>query len=437
MDYGIIQQYLEGKLDPKRMHELEKQALEDPFLAEALEGYEQSDIPAGTHLSLLQRQLEEHIAQQSENKRVFYFTWQRLSVAAAAGLLFVSACILFWMKGYKQENRLSSREKHVEVRLTPHDSLEITRDNISPSPSPGEEDARKNPEPPRVMKKAERTAAEPGFQSAKLRRKSESISSRTATDSARLVILYDSGVKAEDSLKNNNAVAALVKPAAGIKDAAPASVSSVLAGKVMGIAAEGKKPHAISGKVISKDDGSPLPGVVVTMAGTRKASVTNASGEFALADSTEGRITFTSLGYKTEMKNAEPGQSMVVELEPSSNSLNEVVVVGYGAQKKADMVGSVSKVSDGPEPAGGWSKYREYLRNNIRLSAGDLKQGRVIVGFTVDSLERPVNFKIIEGLNEACNQEAIRLIKEGPSWKSGGPGKNEARVTVRFSKQTE
>jgi hypothetical protein len=121
--YNLIQQYLDGSLDPERMHELEKEALEDPFLAEALEGYSAFEGSVQPHLSLLQRQLEARIADNAVKKNMFFFTWQRISVAAAASLLFISASILFWMKGTNTESRLADNAKDVEVTLTPNDKL--------------------------------------------------------------------------------------------------------------------------------------------------------------------------------------------------------------------------------------------------------------------------------------------------------------------------
>jgi hypothetical protein len=117
-DYNIIRQYLEGSLDQKSMHELEKEALKDPFLADALEGYALAKQPAGQQLSLLQTQLQERIAQQQENKNVFNYSWQRLSVAATAGLLFLTACILLWIKIDKAQEYSNSRPKQVDVTLT-------------------------------------------------------------------------------------------------------------------------------------------------------------------------------------------------------------------------------------------------------------------------------------------------------------------------------
>jgi hypothetical protein len=121
--YGLIELYLQGKLDEKRMHDLERQALNDPFLAEALEGYAKTDASAASHLSLLQKQLEERIAVQQEQKNAFHFGWQRISVAAAACLLFISASILFWMKGSWNQNKSGDTERKVDVSLMHPDSV--------------------------------------------------------------------------------------------------------------------------------------------------------------------------------------------------------------------------------------------------------------------------------------------------------------------------
>jgi hypothetical protein len=124
INYITIQQYLDGSLDEDAMHELEKQALDDPFLADAIEGYAQINKPATRQLSLLQTQLHERIAQQQETKNVLSFSWQRLSVAAAACLLFVTASLLFFIREQKREEQLALQPKRVDVQLLPRNPEE-------------------------------------------------------------------------------------------------------------------------------------------------------------------------------------------------------------------------------------------------------------------------------------------------------------------------
>lgn len=126
----MINAYLQGKLNHEEMHRLEKQALTDPFLWEALEGYEHTsdpDIP----LSILQRQLQERVVNLQENKKVFDFTWQRLSVAASASVLFITAGILFWMSFNRSGN---ITERQVDVSLINRDSLNNEIQGLSNRP---------------------------------------------------------------------------------------------------------------------------------------------------------------------------------------------------------------------------------------------------------------------------------------------------------------
>jgi hypothetical protein len=69
LDIELLEDYLDGKLDSKAMHRIEKQALEDPFVAQALAGLSESPKRASKSVSLLQKQLYDRIAQQQVSKK--------------------------------------------------------------------------------------------------------------------------------------------------------------------------------------------------------------------------------------------------------------------------------------------------------------------------------------------------------------------------------
>ncbi|QNK62615.1 energy transducer TonB [Pedobacter sp. PAMC26386] len=120
LDIELLEDYLDGKLDSKAMHKVEKLALEDPFVAQALAGLSESPGMAVKSVSLLQKQLYERIAQQQQTKKETVFTWQRLSVAAAAAVMFISVSIMFFMKDkVKREEMAKNQPKKVEVNLAP------------------------------------------------------------------------------------------------------------------------------------------------------------------------------------------------------------------------------------------------------------------------------------------------------------------------------
>lgn len=120
-DILLFKKYVSGNLEHDMMHELEKRAMDDPFLWDALEGFEQVENPAHD-LSLLQSNLHERIAHLQEQRESFFFSWQRISIAATASVLFILAGILFWMN-VSRRNVNSSGERHVEVNLSTHESI--------------------------------------------------------------------------------------------------------------------------------------------------------------------------------------------------------------------------------------------------------------------------------------------------------------------------
>lgn len=128
LDIDLLEAYLDGKLDAKGMHQVEKLSLEDPFVAEALAGLSQSHARSQS-LSLLQKQLHQRVAQKPiENKR-WTITSQRLSIASAAAVLFVTVSVLFWMKENSRRQIESNAAKSVKIEIAP------TKDQLAPQPS--------------------------------------------------------------------------------------------------------------------------------------------------------------------------------------------------------------------------------------------------------------------------------------------------------------
>ncbi|WP_419701698.1 SusC/RagA family TonB-linked outer membrane protein [Mucilaginibacter sp. NFX135] len=104
----------------------------------------------------------------------------------------------------------------------------------------------------------------------------------------------------------------------------------------------------ISGKV-TDEKGETLPGVSVTLKGTTTGVLTDVNGKFSLnvPNASSGTLVFTYIGYVSQEVALHGQTSINVQLQPESKSLNEVVVVGYGTQKKATLTGSISVVKGG------------------------------------------------------------------------------------------
>ncbi len=99
----------------------------------------------------------------------------------------------------------------------------------------------------------------------------------------------------------------------------------------------------VAGKVTSQSDGEPIPGVSVVQEGTLNGVVTDVDGNYALTLPQGATLVYTFVGMHTEKRVADQSTINVLMAEETFG-LNEVVVIGYGTQKKRDLTGAVSIV---------------------------------------------------------------------------------------------
>lgn len=101
----------------------------------------------------------------------------------------------------------------------------------------------------------------------------------------------------------------------------------------------------VQGTVVD-DTGLALPGVSVKIKGTGTGTVTDVNGKFALDTSgPDAVLVFTFIGFESQEVPVGSQTNFKIQLKAVSNSLNEVVVVGYGTQKRVNLIGAVDQVS--------------------------------------------------------------------------------------------
>lgn len=100
----------------------------------------------------------------------------------------------------------------------------------------------------------------------------------------------------------------------------------------------------VNGTVLDQK-GTPLIGVNVKVVGTSKGSITDIDGKFTIElGSTKANLTFTYLGYVSQTVTASSGSLLKIAMIEDTQLLDEVVVVGYGTQRKKDLTGAVGVV---------------------------------------------------------------------------------------------
>ena len=119
-----------------------------------------------------------------------------------------------------------------------------------------------------------------------------------------------------------------------------------VAAMVFSVGAMWAQNSKVSGKVTDKS-GEPLAGVYVLVQGTRTGTSTDANGAYTLNAPSKGTLVFTYMGFNTATVAVNGRSSVNVVMEESATTLNDVVVVGFGTQKKVNLTGAVSSVDVG------------------------------------------------------------------------------------------
>jgi TonB-linked SusC/RagA family outer membrane protein len=130
--------------------------------------------------------------------------------------------------------------------------------------------------------------------------------------------------------------------------------------------------HTVTGKITS-DNGEALPGVTVVVKGTTNGVTTDANGNYTLTVPNDNSVlVISSVGFTKQEVAVGKRTNLSQSLVPETQALNEVQVVGYGTQKKSQVTGAISSVSD------------EQLRDVPVANVGQALQGRA-AGITVSS----------------------------------------------------
>ncbi len=101
----------------------------------------------------------------------------------------------------------------------------------------------------------------------------------------------------------------------------------------------------ITGTVVDDEKNEPLIGVTVMVKGTTTGTTTDFDGKFTLRTSPNATLVFSYVGYQKKEVPVAGKKDITVRLENTTAALDELVVVGYGVQRKSDITGSISSVS--------------------------------------------------------------------------------------------
>lgn len=401
-------EYIQGKRNGKEANRLEKEAMKDPFLADAMDGYQQT---TGEHIQRI-KELESQIATRSERKRrnTYAITW---SITACLLLgIGISGYFIFLKKEVMNDNFV------VQKTTIPKDTIRTTERELStPTPPP-------SPIHPNRGKEAERIDA------------TSQKKTKEATGSAETPTIQVSKAKAKAIKKvspsHDSASYTEKNHHMDIQQIPPQAV------------AQSSEHHIIRGK-ITDNKGEPLIGANITYIGKEEGGlISDINGEFLLPEQDRpDSISISYIGFEKVTLPVDSNKTMLIAMnECDDSTLEEVVITGTGSSKKMTVTGAISTVSieelkrastdSIPQPVIGMERYKKYLRKNMVHPTdkdGKKIKGEVVVTFTVNLQGKPENITISKGLSLWANREAIRLVKEGPEWTHG---RHPVVLTISF-----
>ena len=425
------------------MHKLEREALDDPFLMDALEGYEAVGKDQQHNLN----ELSERLQQRASEKRGRIIPWKVWSIAAS--VLVVLTIGGLWLK----KSAPNEKEKTADMVLTapPKATVEPQADTLKgAAPVMQAPLIAQNAKQATVLKRAGKPSEKAVYQQeisaadtpvpaaanslaevvspppATAAKAQEDKKDNTQQLSEAVVMGYTSKTK-QDSIADYSFASKKAR-------IANASASTALQGKVTGLTVIPADPRGqaeaqrITGIILSKDDGSPVIGAAIRVRGTNKSTVTNTAGHFTLPITFGNKETLdiASIGYERKQVTAKAGDSLKVELNQDSKALAEVVVT------RRD--GDDAPAAESAHPQNGWSSFKKYLQANATLPDGTT--GSVSVTFTIATDGSLSDIKIKKSLNTTADQKAIDLIKAGQSWVGNNNQKPEqVTVKVKFQQQ--
>jgi hypothetical protein len=414
-----IERYLSSKMTAAEMHAFEEEMMNDPFLADAVDGYQLAgkETPVQQDIAELKQKITK--GQQGKVVRGSFRQW--MSIAAGLIVLLSTSVVLYRI--FNTDEDASSPKIAAEVAKT---------DTIKHQPQTTV-DSQTTAVVTEPVATNRITVITPGKKEPVINDVS------TVTNPANNTGTVADIAPAEENseVKSNAAVppAAVTKPSAQMNAERESIVKkeSRLQGNYY------NNLNKFSGLVVDENN-QPLPFANITESRSRIGTYTDANGYFTIVSSdTVVNVETRSVGYSTanavmrnnQLQRITLKDEAVIANAPTKDEL-------YEKNKRRASVKDSAEVEEiyNTEPVDGWGKYNTYVLNNMRepdlMRNKKTSHSEVELSFDVNPDGSIANIKIEKSNCKTCNKEAIRIIQEGPKWKSKTGKTERTRFTVQF-----
>ena len=192
------------------------------------------------------------------------------------------------------------------------------------------------------------------------------------------------------------------------------------------VSARPEKKIKVTGKVLDKEDKTPIVGASIIVVGTTNGTISDLDGNFVLEMEEEGKLGVSYINYVTKVVpvSADVKDLVVLLEEDGSDAARkpQVKFVPVEAEENPASEEVFQVVEKMPEFPGGMGECLKFLNQNIRYPVESQKagvQGKVIVQFVVEADGSVTNPLIVRSIDPHLDGEAIRVISLMPQWKPG------------------
>lgn len=447
-----IQQYITGKLTPKQMHALEKAALEDPFLAEAIEGYHEVNT---SDWKIELNEIKNNFENRKSTGRIVEFSkpinlWWK---SAAAVLLVVGIATLSYLFINKKENQQIAQQ--IPEIAKQADSVQPLINNPASETTPEKSDSEEKNNNKAGQKNLPQKENDFAAATENIKADSNFVYKPSVppiippekinkTDDSRDIATAKSKLEpiaanaAPVTVNNNNLN---IEKGENKVSANESSIENELFDKEESL--KQKKEIQLNRKFLAQvvgPDNTPLPFANISIKKENFGTYADVNGNFRLVSSDSILIVeVKSVGYQPKIITLQSSipQNKII-LSENNLAFTEKTIINKNSNTKSKLSRRATLLKDSVvnvEPADGWDNYNTYVTNNIEIPDDILKKnlhGQVELSFEVKPNGTITNIKVDKSLCNNCDEAAIRLIEQGPQWKVKNGKKGKGKVIVQF-----
>lgn len=448
-----IQLYLDGKMDASEMHAFEKALMDDPFLADAMEGLQETNLQFGketftNELEQLEKQLDARVSSEKTVPVVPISGFRWWKVAAAAVVIIVAGVFAF--------NSFFSPSEKEQSPIALNNTKETNVPSVNPaadSSIPQYDTVARGVErvPPKISTEDNKETESKSGESKK------SFETDKNKNTVNAEITQDAPAPSTASAKNiaaqKDEVAVLRKesaPAVVKADTVEADFAARSAEKQRDLEAKQKAAPQISGYSKSNGFNNTYKGLLISpdnkpvananfLINQKDKAITDANGFFNFSNKDSlVFVTVTSPGFKARnftLKNSYAYNELQIEPANDGDKLEESVTINKksGKERTNAFINYPKVMVQDAEPVKGWIDFENYIdANRKNIQHLDSKPGDVVISFVVNAQGALSSFKVEQSLTDAQDEEALRLIKTGPSWHVLKGKKARVVVIIRF-----